>query len=69
MAGPVRPAALWRSRLSDGLLLVPGIGWLLLFFFVPLVIIFVILQLTKSDDDSSSAATKSGPTINLNRTA
>ena len=47
MAGPVRPAALWRSRLSDGLLLVPGIGWLLLFFFVPLVIIFVVSFGTK----------------------
>ena len=47
MSGPVRPAAPWRSRLSDGLLLVPGIGWLLLFFFVPLVIIFVVSFGTK----------------------
>ncbi|MFL5674240.1 MAG: ABC transporter permease [Chloroflexota bacterium] len=42
MAGPAQPAVSLRSRLSDGLLVLPGIGWLLLFFFVPLVIIFVV---------------------------
>jgi spermidine/putrescine transport system permease protein len=47
VASPVRPAAPWRNRLADGLLLVPGIGWLLLFFFVPLVIIFVVSFGTK----------------------
>jgi len=31
-----------RSRLSGGLLVVPGVAWLLVFFLVPLLIIFVV---------------------------
>jgi spermidine/putrescine transport system permease protein len=31
-----------RARLSDGLLVLPGIGWLLVFFLAPLLIIFVV---------------------------
>jgi spermidine/putrescine transport system permease protein len=31
-----------RSRLSAGLLVVPGVAWLLVFFLVPLLIIFVV---------------------------
>ena len=38
---PERKAPL-RARLSVGLLVLPGVGWLLVFFLVPLLIIFVV---------------------------
>ncbi len=36
------PSISLRTRLSAGLLVVPGIAWLLVFFLVPLLIIFVV---------------------------
>ena len=36
------PSISLRSRLSAGLLVVPGVAWLLVFFLVPLLIIFVV---------------------------
>jgi spermidine/putrescine transport system permease protein len=36
------PSPSLRSRLSAGLLVVPGVAWLLVFFLVPLLIIFVV---------------------------
>jgi spermidine/putrescine transport system permease protein len=36
------PSISLRNRLSAGLLVVPGIAWLLVFFLVPLLIIFVV---------------------------
>jgi len=37
--GPAQPL---RARLSGGLLVLPGVGWLVVFFLVPLLIIFVV---------------------------
>jgi spermidine/putrescine transport system permease protein len=36
------PSISLRNRLSAGLLVVPGVAWLLVFFLVPLLIIFVV---------------------------
>jgi spermidine/putrescine transport system permease protein len=41
-AGPVRSVGSVRARLSGGLLVLPGVGWLLVFFLLPLLIIFVV---------------------------
>ncbi len=40
-AAPEPPRSL-RGRLSGGLLIAPGVGWLLAFFLLPLLIIFVV---------------------------
>jgi spermidine/putrescine transport system permease protein len=42
MAVAPEPPASLRARLSGGLLVLPGIGWLVVFFLVPLLIIFVV---------------------------
>jgi spermidine/putrescine transport system permease protein len=42
VAVATEPSISLRSRLSAGLLVVPGIVWLLVFFLVPLLIIFVV---------------------------
>ncbi len=42
MAVAPEPSVSLRSRLSGGLLVVPGVAWLLVFFLVPLLIIFVV---------------------------
>jgi spermidine/putrescine transport system permease protein len=36
------PSPSLRARLSGGLLVIPGVGWLLAFFLLPLLIIFVV---------------------------
>jgi spermidine/putrescine transport system permease protein len=36
------PSPTLRARLSGGLLVLPGVGWLLAFFLLPLLIIFVV---------------------------
>ena len=47
MAEAAGPSPSLRSRLSGGLLVVPGIAWLLAFFLLPLLIIFVVSFGTK----------------------
>ena len=42
VAVATEPSLSLRSRLSAGLLVVPGVLWLLVFFLVPLLIIFVV---------------------------
>ena len=42
MAVAPEPSPSLRARLSGGLLVLPGIGWLVGFFLVPLLIIFVV---------------------------
>ena len=41
-AAAARPTRSVRARLSGGLLVLPGVGWLLAFFLLPLLIIFVV---------------------------
>ncbi len=41
-AAAARPVRSIRARLSGGLLVLPGVGWLLAFFLLPLLIIFVV---------------------------
>ena len=47
MAEAAGPSRSLRSRLSGGLLVVPGVAWLLAFFLLPLLIIFVVSFGTK----------------------
>ncbi len=42
MAEAARPTPSLRARLSGGLLVLPGVVWLLAFFLLPLLIIFVV---------------------------
>jgi spermidine/putrescine transport system permease protein len=42
VAEAAAPSPSLRSRLSGGLLVLPGVGWLLAFFLLPLLIIFVV---------------------------
>ena len=42
MAEATEPSPSLRARLSGGLLVLPGVGWLLVFFLLPLLIIFIV---------------------------
>jgi spermidine/putrescine transport system permease protein len=42
VAEAAAPSPSLRTRLSGGLLVLPGVGWLLAFFLLPLLIIFVV---------------------------
>jgi spermidine/putrescine transport system permease protein len=42
VAEATEPSASLRARLSGGLLVLPGVGWLLVFFLLPLFIIFIV---------------------------